>query len=305
MANTLNTGGAPFENVLEKKDQPMRKTVLITGATSGFGLVACEEFLSQGWNVLAAARKGKERYPLFSQLFAKYPERIEILELDLVDRLSIERLVQLLASRPPIDGLINNAGYGFFGATEDMSDESLRKQMEVNFFGTFTLTQKLLPQLRRSKGVVLTVSSVVGRHSLPLTGAYCASKFAVEGWMESLSAELKPFDIDCYLLEPGGYPTGFGTSLDWAHSSQESPYFRASEGYKVLREKVSNQSAGKSLKPVGQKMRYLLTRRPSGLRHAIGSDAVATVIFAKILPANVFHNLVSTVMNRLQRKFAG
>lgn len=280
----------------------MQKTVLITGASSGFGLSACEEFLAKGWKVLVAVRGGQTRIPLFAGLLAKYPDSIEILELDLTDRKSIEALAQLLDTRAPIDGLINNAGYGLFGATEDTTDESLRRQMEVNFFGTFTLTQKLLPALRKSRGVLLTVSSIVGRHSLPLTGAYCASKFAVEGWMESLSAELKPYQVDCYLLEPGGYPTGFGTSLDWSQPAEASAYVAATKGYQILREKISQRNQGKSISPVGQKMVSLLEKRPKGLRHLIGSDAVMTALLGKILPANLWHRIVSNIMNSLQRR---
>lgn len=280
----------------------MQKTVLITGASSGFGLTACEQFLAQGWKVLAAVRGGQDRLPLFAELVAKYPGCIELLALDLADRQSIERLASVLETRAPIDGLINNAGYGLFGATEDTTDISLRRQMEVNFFGTFTLTQKLLPALRKSRGVLLTVSSIVGRHALPLTGAYCASKFAVEGWMESLSAELKPFHVDCYLLEPGGYPTGFGTSLDWSEPAEGSAYQQATKGYQVLREKVSELSKSKRIAPVGKKMVYLLTKRPSGLRHLVGSDAVLTALFGKLLPANLWHLMISAVINRLQRR---
>lgn len=280
----------------------MQKTVLITGASSGFGLSACEEFLTKGWKVLAAVRGGQSRRPVFSALLAKFPERIEILELDLSDRASIEALAHLLEARAPIDGLINNAGYGLFGSTEDTTEESLRRQMEVNFFGSFTLTQKLLPALRKSRGVLLTVSSILGRHSLPLTGAYCASKFAVEGWMESLSAELKPYHVDCYVLEPGGYPTGFGTSLDWVQPAEASAYIGATRGYQILREKISERNQGKSIAPVGRKMVSLLENRPKGLRHLMGSDAVMTAAFGKILPANLFHRILSRIINRLQRR---
>ncbi|RYZ57899.1 MAG: SDR family oxidoreductase [Proteobacteria bacterium] len=280
----------------------MQKTVLITGASSGFGLEACDAFLAEGYSVLAAVRGGATRMPLFADLFARYSGNIELFELDLLDPASIDRLVTTLESRAPIDGLINNAGYGLFGATEDVSDESLRLQMEVNFFGTFALTQKLLPSLRKTKGVILTVSSIVGRHALPLTGAYCASKFAVEGWMESLSAELKPYDVACYILEPGGYPTGFGTSLSWSEPHLQSAYAAPTKGYQILRENISKQNQGKSIRPVAQKMVYLLSKRPSGLRHLIGSDALMTALFGKILPANLWHNIISLVMNKLQRK---
>ncbi|RZA10400.1 MAG: SDR family NAD(P)-dependent oxidoreductase [Proteobacteria bacterium] len=182
-----------------------------------------------------------------------------------------------------------------------MTEVSLRRQMEVNFFGTVRLTQKLLPLLRSSRGVILTVSSVLGRHAFPLTGGYCASKFAVEGWMESLAAEVKPYGISAYILEPGAFPTGFGTSLDWAKPLENSPYIKSSEGYERLRLKISKRNKNKKLEPVGQKMVKLLTRRPSSLRHPIGSDAVATMIFARLLPTNLYARIIGSLMNRLQR----
>lgn len=282
----------------------MQKSVLITGASSGFGLVACEAFLAQNWRVLAAVRGGKEREALFTDLLARFPSRMEIVELDLLDNASIDRLYHTAQAHAPLDALINNAGYGLFGSIEDTSDESLRKQMEVNFFGTVKLTQKLLPLLRHSQGVVLTVSSILGRHAFPLTGGYCASKFAVEGFMESLSAEVKPFGIKAYILEPGAFPTGFGSSLDWTLPLPSSPYLKATVGYQRLRLKISEKNKGKSLTPVGKKMVHLVTNRPFGLRHAVGSDAVATVWIARLVPANLFHQVLSAVINKLQRRQA-
>ncbi len=282
----------------------MQKTVLITGASSGFGKAACKEFLQGGWNVLAAVRGGSERAPLFGDLIAAYPKRIELLDLDLLDPSSIDRLVLTITSRPPLDALINNAGYGLFGSTEDLSDDDLRKQMEVNFFGTFSLTQKLLATLRQSRGVLLTVSSILGRHALPLTGAYCASKFAVEGWMESLSAELKPFQVASYLLEPGGYPTGFGSSIQWAVTHESSAYFKVSQGYQGLRKKISTRNQGKSVEPVARAMYRLVTKRPLALRHVVGVDALMTALLAKLLPANLWHRLMGATLNRLQRRNA-
>lgn len=276
------------------------KAVLITGASSGFGLAACEIFLKRGWKVYAAVRGGMARKDLFAHLGAYHPSQFELLPLDLCVRSSISALIEKLSDQR-IDALINNAGYGLFGAAEDVSEESLRRQMEVNFLGTFLLTQGFLPKLREVKGVLITVSSVVGRHALPLTSAYCASKFAVEGWMESLAMEIKPFGVSCYLLEPGTYPTQFGSGIDWANPPEHSPYKNVSLGYENLRRKIYEGAKNRSISSVGEKMFQLAEKRPKALRHPMGPDAHATMIAARFLPPNLLHRIASQVLNRLQR----
>ncbi len=277
------------------------KTVLITGASSGFGLAAARAFLDGGWRVLAAVRGGMKRRELFEELWSFYPNKLELLELDLTDANSIDTLLSRV-EKESIQALVNNAGYGLFGAAEDISDESIRRQMEVNFFGTFRLTQGLLPKLRVKKGVILTVSSVVGRHALPLTSAYCASKFAVEGWMESMAMELKPFGIDCYLLEPGTFPTQFGKGIDWATPKLGSPYAPIYVGYENLRIKTFETAKSRSVSAVGMKIRKLVESRPKSLRHPVGPDAHATMLVARIIPPNLFHKLSTKLLNYLQRR---
>ncbi len=277
------------------------KTVLITGASSGFGLAATQAFLDGGWRVFAAVRGGLKRQNLFEAQLKAYPRKLTLVELDLTLTESIDVLLKGLENER-IDALINNAGYGLFGAAEDMSEESLRRQMEVNFFGAFRLTQGLLPKLRACKGVILTVSSVVGRHALPLTSAYCASKFAVEGWMESMAMELAPFGVDCYLLEPGTFPTQFGTGIDWVEAKPGSPFAPLYIGYENLRVQTFEAAKSRSVAAVGVKMRKLVESRPKSLRHPVGPDAHATVLAARIVPPNLFHYLSTKVLNYLQRR---
>jgi NAD(P)-dependent dehydrogenase (short-subunit alcohol dehydrogenase family) len=286
---------------VESKSEGSEKCVCITGASSGFGLAAAEVFLKNGWTVYAGVRGGMKRAELFAHLWSHYPQRLKLVELDLTDGTTIEGLVEAFGERP-LHALINNAGYGLFGAAEDMTEASLRRQMEVNFFGTFRLTQLLLPKLRASKGAIVTISSVVGRLALPLTSAYCASKFAVEGWMESLSMELQPFGVSCYLVEPGTFPTQFGQAIDWVKPREDSVYKAASSGYDSLRKKVFEGVQNRSVYAVGEKMFALVKRRPNALRHPIGPDARATMIAARVLPPNLLHRLASRSLNFLQRR---
>lgn len=277
----------------ETSNSSQKKVVLITGASSGFGLAACRVFLQKGWKVYAALRGGVKRRDLFEGM------PLEIIDLDLCDREQIKSTVSLFANLR-LDALINNAGYGVFGAAEDVSEEDLRRQMEVNFVGTFLLTQGLLPNLRQHKGAVITVSSVVGRHALPLTSAYCASKFAVEGWMESMAMELAPFGVDCYLIEPGTYPTSFGSGIKWAKSS--ATYESAIAGYDNLRRKVYDDAKNRKVENIGKKMFQLADSRPRSLRHPMGPDAHATMIAARIVPPNMMHRVATLFLNYLQRR---
>ncbi|MES2745851.1 MAG: SDR family NAD(P)-dependent oxidoreductase [Bdellovibrionota bacterium] len=288
---------------VESKTSRPEKIVCITGASSGFGLAACEVYLKNGWTVYAAVRGGMKRADLFKHIWSHFPQRLKLVELDLTDGNTIDALAHSLAEKP-LHALINNAGYGLFGAAEDMTESGLRRQMEVNFFGTFRLTQLLLPKLRSSQGSIVTISSVVGRHGLPLTSAYVASKFAVEGWMESLSMELQPFGVKCYLIEPGTFPTQFGTGIDWVQSPQTSVYKEVSEGYDQLRIRIFARVKNRSVYSVGEKMFDLVNRRPSALRHPIGPDSRATMLAARILSPNLLHLIATRLTNYAQRRYA-
>ena len=112
-----------------------------------------------------------------------------------------------------LDALVNNAGYGLFGVFEELSEDLIRKQMEVNFFGCVLLTQALLPSIRATRGVILNLSSMLGFFAPPMSSLYCASKFAIEGWSESLHFELAPHGVRVVLIEPGSFNTQFGSNL--------------------------------------------------------------------------------------------
>ena len=146
-----------------------------------------------------------------------------------------------------------------------------------------------------------SVSSIFGLHAAPYTGGYCASKFAVEGWMEALAGELRPYGIASYLVEPGGYPTSFGGSLEWPKVANDSVYKKDTELYRKLRERISARNEGKDPAAVSRLIHRLVTQRPSGLRHAVGSDALALIAMAALLPKNLFSRMMSLVFHRMLR----
>jgi NAD(P)-dependent dehydrogenase (short-subunit alcohol dehydrogenase family) len=186
---------------------PMKKTVLITGTSSGFGKAAAVLFSREGWNVVATMRRPQEERDL-GQL-----PGVLVARLDVQDRASIAAAVEAAVARfGRIDALVNNAGFGLFGLFEATPPEKIAEQFEVNVFGVMDVTRAVLPHFRGNKaGVILNVSSGAGVFTLPMLSLYCASKFALEGFSEALSYELASQGIVVKIIEPGGVlSTSFG-----------------------------------------------------------------------------------------------
>ena len=186
----------------------MSKTIFITGASRGFGKLWAEALLQRGDKVIATARD----LSALDDLVAKYGDNILPLKLDVNDRAADFKAVAKAKEHfGSIDVLINNAGYGLFGAIEEMTEKEARDQMETNFFGLLWLSQAVLPIMReQGHGHIIQLSSVLGLISRPVLGLYAASKFAVEGLSESLAAEVKGFGINVSIIEPTGFDTEWG-----------------------------------------------------------------------------------------------
>ncbi|RED22617.1 NADP-dependent 3-hydroxy acid dehydrogenase YdfG [Flavobacterium cutihirudinis] len=183
----------------------MSKTVLITGASKGFGKAWTEAFLEKGYKVAATARN----IDTLADLKAQYGDAILPLKLDVNNRSESFAVVEKVQKHfGTIDILINNAGYALNGAVEEATEQEARDQFETNFFGTLWLTQAVLPIMRKQQnGHIIQVSSILGIATLPIIGLYNASKFAVEGLTETLASEVKQFGINVTLVEPNGYVT--------------------------------------------------------------------------------------------------
>jgi NAD(P)-dependent dehydrogenase (short-subunit alcohol dehydrogenase family) len=196
---------------------------------------------------------------------------------------------------------VNNAGYGLSGALEDLSEEQVRMQMEVNFFGTVFLTQECLPLLRKSKGRIFNLSSAFGFVGFPLTSLYCASKFAIEGFSESLSHELSPLGVKVCVVEPGAYRTNFGTKMLWGAQSEDSksPYFVQTTNYQRLQQKLTNRPNPPNPLEVAEKIVQLSNQKNVPLRVRCGKDSHATHIFKRLTPSQTFYNLSSRLYNKM------
>ena len=188
----------------------MSKTILITGASRGFGKLWAEAFLKRGDKVAAAVRN----LDSLQDLKREFGDQIQLIQLDVNDRDNcLTAATSVYDHFGAIDILINNAGYGLFGAVEETSEAEARQQMETNFFGLLWMTQAVLPFMReRKSGHIIQVSSYLGLVTVPTLGVYNASKFAVEGLSETLASEVKHLGINVTLVEPNAYQTDWGGS---------------------------------------------------------------------------------------------
>jgi short-subunit dehydrogenase len=175
------------------------KVILITGASSGMGKATAGLLAQNGYTVYAAARRLDKMKDLESL-------NVKTIEMDLANEHSMVRgVAQIIKEHGRIDILINNAGFGSYGAIEDMSLPDAKYQLEVNLFGTARLIQLVLPGMRENRfGKILNVTSIGGKFAMPFAGWYCASKFALEGLSDTLRMEVKQFGIDVIIIEPGG-----------------------------------------------------------------------------------------------------
>jgi NAD(P)-dependent dehydrogenase (short-subunit alcohol dehydrogenase family) len=183
-----------------------RPVWLITGASSGFGRALAEAALAADETVVGAVRTPAS----LDELAVAYPERLDVVELDVTDTARIPEVVFDVARRHGrVDVLVNSAGRALVGAVEETSDAELRDLMDLQFFGPAALTRAVLPAMRRQRsGAIVQITSMGGRMSFAGVGAYSASKFALEGLSEALAAEVEPFGIKVMIVEPGAFRTG-------------------------------------------------------------------------------------------------
>ncbi|WP_415327651.1 SDR family oxidoreductase [Chryseobacterium sp. MMS23-Vi53] len=176
----------------------MTKTIFITGASSGIGKATAKFFAEKGWKVIATMRKPENETEL------TVLENITLLPLDVTNINQIKETVQKAISLGNIDVVFNNAGYALLGPLETTTDEQLVQLMETNFFGTVRVTQAFIPYFKQKRaGTFITMTSSAGIMAFPFSSMYDASKWALEGWSESLSFELEKFGIMMKNIEPG------------------------------------------------------------------------------------------------------
>ncbi|MFG3343663.1 SDR family oxidoreductase [Streptomyces sp. NPDC048018] len=215
---------------------PSEKTVLITGTSSGIGLAAAVAAARAGWTVVATMRDtGKAETLLKTAAEHAVTDRIQVKRLDVVEPDTIATgLDEVIAEHGRLDALVNNAGAAQVGTIEQMSLDEVRAAMEVNFFGVVAATRAALPHLRASQGRVITVTSVGGAVGQPFNEAYCAAKFAVEGFMQSLAPVAATVGVDVTVIEPGAVASEFVANIGLdipAMLAAAGPYAPALQAY--------------------------------------------------------------------------
>ena len=183
-------------------------SVLVTGAGRGIGNSIVEYLARRGWDVIAGVRTKRDA----AAVTALDPQRISSVILDITDAEHIAALDELLPER--LNAIVNNAGVVVTGPMETVTTEDWRKELEINVIGQLAVTRAVLPRLRESRGRVVFMSSLNGRLSMPLVGAYCASKFALEAAADSLRMELRPWNIDVAIVEPAQTDTDMWRTAD-------------------------------------------------------------------------------------------
>ena len=216
----------------------MKKVVIITGASRGFGELIAKKFQKQKFQVIATMRN-VDSSPSLMEL-----DNVDIKKLDVTNKSDIKNVVDFTIKKyGRIDILINNAGYGAFGLLEEASEQEIRNQFDVNYFGLIDCIRGVLPQMRKQKdGVIINISSIAGRFGLPFTSLYNSSKFAVEGLTECLHYELSLFGIDIKTVAPGSFRTGFHDSVNFTENEKKEDLNDIRENLKkALEEGIKNE----------------------------------------------------------------
>ncbi len=258
----------------------------ITGCSTGFGRSLTEAVLERGEIVVATARNPQQLENLAQQYCEAEAtvkgDRILVLPLDVTKPSDVQGAVnQTIATFGRIDVLVNNAGYGVFGAVEEVSDIDVRRQFETNVYGALDVTRAVLPHLRRQRsGQILNISSSGGFVGFAGAGIYCASKFALEGWSEALAKEVAPLGIHVTIIEPGAFRTEFnGTPLILPNQTIDDYTATSSQMIQWIRQ-MHGQQPGDPKKAAAAMIQVVNSPNPP-LRLVLGADAL-DAIHAKV-----------------------
>ena len=248
----------------------MKKTILITGSSSGIGRASVIKFQKEGWNVIATMRSPEKEEEL-NKL-----ENVLLTKLDVLDLESIDNsLATGIEKFGKIDVILNNAGYALMGTFESAKRESIVRQFGVNVQGIFDITQKALPHFRANKdGMFINVSSIGGKMTFPLMPLYHSTKWAVEGFSESLRWEMAQIGVKVKIVEPGGVATDFGTrSLDMQHNPELVEYKELVNGVMEAMKKMSDPSMMSTPETIADVIYTAATDETDTLRYRAGADA--------------------------------
>ena len=251
----------------------MEKIALVTGSSSGIGFETSLALARDGYYTFASMRDITKGTTL-KEIAKKEDISIEIIEMDVDKEESIKSAIEkIFVDKKRLDLLVNNAGYGQFGCTEDVTIEEFREQFDTNFFSIVKIIQEVAPIMRKQKsGIIVNVGSIVGRMGLPGSSAYISTKFALEGLSECLRYELGMFGIKITIIEPGVIKTNFFDSMRIPHSKTDPKYQEITEhilnGLKMMVEMGTDPSQ------VAQSIINAIHDKEILPRYVVGSDAL-------------------------------
>ena len=264
----------------------MSKIVLITGASSGMGKLTAEFLSTNGYTVYAGTRDLNAK-PNDSKLKSIY---IDVTKTDSINN-AIDTIIK---NEGKIDVLVNNAGYGLLATVEDGTDEEMFNQFDVNVFGLLKVTRAVLPYMREAKnGIIINISSFLGKMGLPLLAHYNASKYAVEGIVDSLRFEVLPFNIRVHSIQSGLFGTNFvqkGLVANAKTTSKDSPYKNLVAHFVPIVAKAINE--GPSPQPIADAVKNIIENSNSNIFVAVGGEAETFVPLRKELSDKDFETKV-------------
>lgn len=271
-----------------------QKIVLITGVSSGMGKETALLLAKEGYRVYGTARNTEHMKDLEKA-------GVSLLSIDVTDEESMSSGIQkLLQAEGRVDILINNAGYGSYGAIEDVDLSEARHQFEVNLFGLARMIQLVLPSMRENRyGKIINISSMGGRISAPFGGWYHATKYALEGFSNCLRMETKPFGIDVILIEPGVIQSKWSShAIESLRSASGKGAYKGSANQ--VAEALTRQYSGKQLSSpqlIATTISKALRRKNPKTRYLVGYGAKLSVIVSRLVSDRTFDRIISKVMS--------
>jgi NAD(P)-dependent dehydrogenase (short-subunit alcohol dehydrogenase family) len=273
--------------------------VLITGCSSGFGLLAAVEFARRGHTVHATMRNLRKDGELKAAAAAAKVD-VHIRPLDVLDQKSIDAAVKDVTAQGPVDVLVNNAGFEMRGPIEEIDEDEVKRQFDTNVFGLLRVIRAVVPAMReRGSGTVVNLSSIGGIVAPPYGGMYGATKHAVESISEALYYELKPFGIRVAIVEPGAFRTGFRDNILTARKfTKDSPYWKGFESFEAA---FDNMRTGTAATNDPQQVANIIvdaafTEAPR-LRYLVGSDAEMIAGVRKAMDFEGFEKTMRQALN--------
>jgi short-subunit dehydrogenase len=270
-----------------------KKTAIVTGASSGFGMLCAIELAKAGFEVISTMRNlDKAENLLTLAEDQQVSDLIRLHPLDVTSSESISHFKDFLKDFEHVDVLLNNAGFAVGGFCEELSVDDYRAQFETNVFGLIAVTQAVLPFMRKNeRGRIINISSISGRIGFPGMSPYTASKHALEGFSESLRLELKPSGIDVVLVEPGSYRTNIWSTLDNMTLNPESPYHSYME---AIMNNIGNVKVvhGNPLDVAALVTKIAIMKKTPKLRYPIGNGVKMNIFMKTILPWRTLENII-------------